>query len=247
MTTDRHVSMFDLDALDLGALIPSEQARTHAHLETCERCRGDLAETRAAHDRFRAQLFPRRAPSLRPPRSAILRRLMLGTALLAAATVAVVLVARPRDQGPVLGMKGGPAWQVFARHGERVFAVGDGARLAPGDQLRFALEPAGLRYLLVASVDGDGQVSVYYPYRGDQSGRLPPQMSFELPDSIRLDDARGPERVFALLSRAPLSAEPVRQALRALGARGPGAIRSQLVLPVAADVQLTSLFEKESP
>jgi Putative zinc-finger len=247
MTTDRHISMFDLDALELGALGPDERARARAHLDGCGRCRADLADTQAAGERFRAQLFPRKAAALRRPRGWLLRRLTLGAALAVAAVVLVVAV-RPRRGGPELGVKGGgPAWHTFAHRGARVFAVADGDRLAPRDELRFALEPAGLPYLLVASVDGDGQVSVYYPYGGEESGRLAGEMRIELPDSIRLDGARGPERIFALLSRTALPAEPVRRALRALGGRGPDAIRSACALPVAADAQLTLLFEKESP
>jgi hypothetical protein len=248
MMTGEHVSTFDLDALELGALAPPQQARARAHLETCGRCQADLAETRAAADRFRTHVFPRTVEAAgRRRRPSAFRWLTLGAALAAGVAVVLLVLARPRDEGPALAVKGGPGWHVYARRGERVFAVGEGARLASGDQLRFALEPAGLPYLLLASVDGDGKVSVYYPYEGDQSGRLPSEMRIELPDSIRLDDAVGPERVFALLSHTPLPAAPVRLALRALGARGATAVRSQRTLPVAADVQLTLIFEKESP
>jgi len=253
MTSERHLSTFHLDALEIGVLSDAEQTAARTHLGACARCRADLEETRAAAERFRVHVFPRTAGRLTRARSIAGWKLALGAAL--AAAVAIVLFVRmrprdpdaaPRDEGPVLAVKGGPSLRAFALRDQRVFAVREGMRLVAGDRLRFVVEPAGLPYLLVASVDGDGKVSVYYPERGDQSGRLPSEMRNELPDSIRLDAAAGPERVFALFSRAPLPVEPVRRALQAVGARGGAAIRFERTLSVGADAQVTVMFEKEA-
>ncbi|HET9451957.1 MAG TPA: hypothetical protein VFO83_13795, partial [Aggregicoccus sp.] len=69
----------------------------------------------------------------------------------------------------------------------------------------------------------------------------------ELPGSVVLDAAPGPERVFALFSDAPLAAGDVTRALEALGSGGRGAIRAQQRLPVAGTEQASFLFEKVQP
>jgi hypothetical protein len=53
-----------------------------------------------------------------------------------------------------------------------VTKVKDGDRLAAGDALRFVLSPTGLPYVLIASVDGAAQTSVYYPFQGEASAEV---------------------------------------------------------------------------
>jgi hypothetical protein len=159
----------------------------------------------------------------------------------------LLLWLRPRSSAnghpdePSVAIKGGPSLRVFARHNGRVAVVRPRSALHAGDEIRFAVEPAGLRYLLVASVDGAGKATIYFPYGGAVS--QPVGGATELPGSIVLDDAPGPERVFALLSEQPLVAADVTGALVDLGRRGPDAIRAASRLPVAA-TQLSLLFEK---
>jgi hypothetical protein len=245
-----HLSALTLDALALGALPAGEAALARAHLETCERCQKDAAEARAARDHFDGVVFRRTLPNLaRRRRFRISWRpltLVLAPTLAAAAVVLLVIPRRTvaPDSGSEIGIKGGPSLQMFARRSGRVFAVADGARLAPGDEVRFAVTPHGLPYLLVVSVDGAGKPNVYFPFAGTQSGRVDADARSELPGSIVLDDAPGPERVFALFSTTPLSAADAMAALRRIGARGAEAIRSQRQLAVAAQTQVSLLFDK---
>ena len=124
----------------------------------------------------------------------------------------------------------------------------EGEKLARGDRVRFEVEPGGLPYLLIAGIDGAGQADIYVPYQGSESLAVDPVRRFLSPGSIELDEARGPERVFALASRKPLSAASVVAALKALGANGPAAIRATDTLPLApeaeADAQSSFLWEK---
>jgi hypothetical protein len=76
---------------------------------------------------------------------------------------------------------------------------------------------------------------------------VPAGLPIEAPaGSIVLDDADGPERVFALFSAEPLDAREVRQALEALGRRGPEAVRRTEALPLVGTVQRSLLLEKET-
>jgi hypothetical protein len=159
------------------------------------------------------------------------------------ATLALLLWLRPRTEvanEPAIAIKGGPSLRVFARRQGRVTAVRPRTTLHAGDEIRFAVEPAGLHYLIVASVDGAGKATVYFPYGGIASQ---PVSGGTLPGSIVLDDAPGPERIFALFSRQPLAAAEVTGALVELGRRGPDAIRAARQLSVAA-TQLSLVFEK---
>jgi hypothetical protein len=130
---------------------------------------------------------------------------------------------------------------VFALRDDRVFAIQDGARLRPGDRIRFAVQGGGAAFVLVASIDGRRQVSVYQPSTalGPDAGAGPQT----LPDSIQLDDALGPERIFAVFSDRPVPEAEVTGALAALGAAGPEAVRraQRLPLPLA---QASVLIEK---
>src|SRR5262249_40617445 len=100
-----------------------------------------------------------------------------------------------------------------------------------------------LPYLLVCSVDGAGKASVYFPFGGSESGTIELRNRVELPGSVILDDAPGPERVFALFSAKPLVAADALAALRAIG-KAAATIRSTQRLSIAADAQVTMAFEK---
>jgi hypothetical protein len=146
---------------------------------------------------------------------------------LALATVALVaVVAAPRigtgtkgatggldpNLEPYIGTKGGASVQVFAKRGTDQLIVGAGTTLKPQDRIRFVVEPGGARYVLIASRDGAGQISVYYPYGGDKSGPVTSARQ-ELPDSIELDSVLGREQIFAVFSQEPLLASEVRRAI----------------------------------
>ncbi|HEY1812930.1 MAG TPA: DUF4384 domain-containing protein [Kofleriaceae bacterium] len=237
-----HLSAFTLDALALG----TETAGAREHLAACARCRGDLEAAQALREHFTAHVLSRTLPVRR-------RRPVwpwFALPALAAAIALVAIIVRPshRAAEPELAIKGDAAWQVFANRDGQTFAVHDGTELAPGDRIRFAVIPDGARYLLVASIDGAGVASIYYPYDGAESAAIPAGDRVELPGSIVLDAAPGPERVFAVFSDEPIGATAVADRLRAVGADGPDAIRRihALVLPGVRG-QTSVVFEKSVP
>lgn len=237
-----HLDSLTLDRLLLGSLPEAEARAARAHLVECADCAAQLAELEADQKRFEAHVFARTLPGLeqraaRPSPLAWLSRVR-SLAVPAAATLALGLalfvgVGRPAPE-PDLRIKGGPTFKVFALHGERVFQVQPGTRLAAGDRIRFVVESESPRWLLVASRDGAGKVSVYFPPEGGRSARVEAGRS-ELPGSIELDAAPGPERLFAWFSDAPLEASAVAAAL---AAGDPGRVGD------AAPVELA--FDKET-
>jgi hypothetical protein len=230
-----HPSEQILDALYLDALDGQTRALTATHVETCATCRARVQQAEARRRHFIAHVLPRQLPITRPRR---LAWWVMAPAL--AAALALVVFVTPREPAPSeLGIKGGATLQIYASHGDRVIQVHDGTPLQPDDRIRFVLKAAASQHLVIASIDAAGQASIYVP-----STQLPDAPVHEVPGSIVLDRTLGPERVFALLSRAPISVDDVRAALR--GVR-PEAIRTQRALNVSVETQLTVVFEKVKP
>lgn len=244
-----HPSMLVIDALAAGKLDGAEADAARAHIVTCTRCRDDLAAAEAAGAKFMRDVLPRTLPAIRPRRS---RWWTLVPAVLAPALAVLALVwwskrggAPERDDDDVR-IKGSLTFQVFASHGHDVIPVRDGTRLLPGDSIRFVVGSGGPGYVMVASIDGAGHASIYYPYDGARSGDATSKPS-ELPGSIVLDASPGPERLFALVSAEPLEASVVTRALAAIGAGGAQAIRDTTRLDVPAAAQASVVFEKAAP
>jgi len=240
-----HPSSLVIDALAANKLDDAEVKTARAHIADCARCRGDLANAEAAIAHFERSVLPRTLPALQAARR---RRWWLLPSVLAPALAALALVwwiRKPVDDDSVR-IKGGLTFQVFAnRHGE-VIPVRDGTHLDAGDSIRFVVGTGSAPYVMVASIDGAGHPSIYYPYEGESSGTATSEPS-ELPGSIVLDAANGPERVFALASATPLDAAMVTRVLAAIGARGADAIRETHTLDVPAVHQASVVFEKGSP
>jgi hypothetical protein len=202
-------------ALESHLLTPDRQVGFH--LGVCPRCARWMEAARVAET-----AFARRAPELLAPArraleggglAATLRWVVPAVALVAASLVAVVL--RPSDS-PRYQVKGSE-WTVYVRHGEQVRAVEDGARVLPGDALRFHVSPSQPgSFVWVVSVDGSGRVSRLAPAEGDVPLQL--EAATTLPGSAVLDDAQGPERLYLFLSERPVPWSQMERSLtEALG------------------------------
>jgi len=244
---ERHLSEIDLARLVVDAGEPP------AHVAGCARCREALEHARGEAAVFARRVMPRTLPAIEA-RLGRRRIAWLVPATIALAAVAVWLVVLPRlrpdAERPAIAAKGSPVLHLVARRAlaaeDRVFGVEPGAALAAGDAIRFVLDGADGRYLLVVSLDGAGQINVYYPYGGTAAAPLTAAGHVVLDGSIVLDDAPGPERIWAVMSDRAVAVDELRAQLSAIAAGGPAAIRSgdDLALP---DVRQTSAwFEKSS-
>jgi hypothetical protein len=243
----RHPSARALHELHLGLATREVANQIAAHLPGCERCRADLQALEADHRRFDREIFPQSRAAIAARATPWLgsgrRWTWPALGLLAAAAALMIFV---RVRGDDLRTKGAaPAMAVFVAQGDGAVAVEDGkSRLRAGDRIRFVLWPAGLRYAVIASVDGAGHTTVYFPLRGDRSATLEGTPRLEVPGSIVLDDAPGPERIFAVLSSRPFATAPVIEALRQVASHGSAAIRATRTLPIEAATVQSLLFEK---
>jgi hypothetical protein len=202
----KHLSAFVLDQLELGSLSDGERAAVEAHLAGCAACRAEREAAAALRRRFDQHVLPRTIERVTRPRRRRWWRwapLVLAPAL---AVAALLLYLRPSP--PELAYKGGPALTVYARRGAQVFVVHEGETLRPGDELRFVVAAAGQGYVLIASLDGAAQASVYHPFAGSRSAAVAAGR-VELPGSVKLDGTLGHEHLYALFSAQPLDAAEV--------------------------------------
>ena len=258
---DRHLTVLDLDELALEPSAPEPRARVEAHARRCSACAERRAAQVALIEQFRVSVLPRTVEAVTARRRDRLRRRWSAWLALPVAAAVLLLVTGRRREGAepgasgesALGVKGSALFEVFARRngpaaevdGPTVVRVHDGMRLAPGDALRFVLFPGGMSYVLIASVDGAGQVNIYYPFHGEASALTTGQGAISVPGSIVLDGAPGPERLFVIYSARALPAIAVHAALAPTAAAGAAAIRGTERAPIEGTVQASLLFEKE--
>lgn len=261
-----HLTSLDFDLLSLGHLGEAEKGPLLAHLEACPACREERKERAVLAEEFARTAMPRSLPKLRERLAAPARRRIgvWGLALPAAAgatLVALLLIHQPNQRDGVIGnsmigpgqesgefgIKGGGGLLAYVRHGDKVRRAVAGTTVGAGDALRFVVETGAHKYLLIASVDGAGHASAYYPFGQWQSLPVVPRARFEVPGSVVLDTAAGPERIFALLSARPLAEDEVRPLLEDLARHGPHGIRATVDLGLPQVDTSTILLEKQEP
>jgi len=98
----------------------------------------------------------------------------------------------------------------------------EGERLQEGDRVQFTYNAAGREGLVLMSVDGEGQLTVFYPAAGDTPEPIQPGDRHVLADSIELDDAEGPEHFVAVFGAHEVgeARELVEEAFDAGGGQG---------------------------
>ena len=210
-------SEFTLDRLHLSG---DAACVRDQHVGSCAYCLGRLQERRqveAAFEQSGADAFWRRVLRESDQRRRRRRNLWIAFAPLVACAAVLVLVAGRaslRPQAEQVTAKGPPAMQIHCRRDGRTFVLGVGDAVQAGDELRFVPRTSAgeARYIQVGSVDGTGSYTPFYPGVLDGNSAPVPAAGQPLAGSIRLDDAPGPERLFVVVSRTPLSAVAVRAA-----------------------------------
>ena len=225
-----HLSSEAIDLLLLAALSPPEANEAKQHLDGCDDCRARWRELNEDKQRFEQFVFARTLPKVEArvasERAGFFGRFKLAfliPALGLAAALAVVATTGPGTQTEddlyvgIKGSKAEPSLEVFAVRGAGgVFPVTAGVTLQPKDRIGFMVNTAGAKYLMVASQDGAGVFSVYHPYGAQRSQPVAPsKVKLDVPTKVELDGTLGSERIVAVLSDEPVTAEQVEAALKA--------------------------------
>lgn len=204
-----------------------------AHLAACGDCRARLRALDDEQRRFEAEIsFDRFAAGVQRAARAPARTrrgtpgAWIYSAVAMAAGVAIVLTVRtpaPNPRGDRLKGGAGMTVRVAGPSGQRTARVQGTEPLGTGERLRIGYQPGGHRYLLSLSIDERGQVTPLYPEQGPS---LPvadgaAEATRYMPDSLELTGG-GVERIFVVLSDAPIDMAAARQAARAAYDRAGG-------------------------
>ncbi len=254
----QHVSSFDLDLLEMGGLDDAKKRTVDEHLRACAACREDRESLQKLRAEFSEKVLPRTVDRVReravsPARGPFARPAVFAPVLASAAALVLwVAAGHPglSGGGDAFRAKGGATLELVARHEGQVFTLDRAhASAASGDEIRFVVTAPDLSrpYLFIASVDGRGRANLYFPFDGTESARLDHAGRWEIRESIVLDDAPGPERIFAVFSREPLGKAAVVAALSEVGKKGWDAIRKTERLELADVEQSSFLVEKSTP
>lgn len=218
-----HLSSEALDLLLLASLESAQKEEAQRHLEHCAQCQAHWRELLEAQQHFQQYVLPRTLPQVEA-------RIERGTAKLwgrwkslwvtaalglAAALTLVATHGPSTEDDDYFGIKGSPTLEIVAsRKGGDSFPVSSGVTLSPKDRIRFVVNPAGAKYVMIASRDGAGVFSVYYPFGAHRSEALiDTKGKAELPGAIELDATLGSEQVVAVFSKSPIEAKQVEAAL----------------------------------
>ena len=195
-----------LEFLAAGDGVP---ATVTAHLQTCETCasyvtglRGEQVAYALAHPpELMARKLARRSDAARRQ-----RWLWVGTfALVTLSLVLGVSLWRPNE--PAFTLKGGSGFSVYVStpSSPAPRPVPSGARVSPGDVLRFQFTSKQSGYLMIVDLDGAERLTAFHPYRGQQAVAIRGGEVHSPEERIELDSSPGAERVAAIFKLTPFS------------------------------------------
>lgn len=225
------ISRLELGRYAAGELEGAERERLEARL----REDADAAETLREIEAARAQVRPLDVASLRsraaqlveepqplpaPANTPLWQWLSPLVALAALFLLVAIPLSRPVAPDGYIGVRGGSALKVYVLDGTELSPYDDRA-VGADDVLGFKVDARRRHTVVVLSVDGQGQVSVFWPEEGSEPEPLGEEGVVALPGSIVLDDASGPEVFVAVFDATPAEARTAaRSAFQSGGIQG---------------------------
>ena len=234
-----------LERYRLGELTEAEKRGVEAQLDDSDHAR--LAEL-AADDEAILQRYPPRVMAIDLQERLQQRRRRTwapvfggGLALAAVAAAALLVVNLPTDDGtgftPPFGidagdghrLKGDAHLVVHRQTGDGDELLEAGSVASAGDVLQLQLVPGDGSFVVVVSLDGNGNVTRHLPTSGDHAVAVDPGRTLTLPNAYTLDDAPSFERFFLVADDEPFGVQPIIDATEAAAASADPAT-SDLVL-----------------
>jgi hypothetical protein len=250
------VSDITLEQYFLGELTKSERAEVERRMEEDETIQARLNDlkksSQAILEQHPPEIMSRQIQTMldRPRTPSVLLRPWPAAALLgAAATLILFVLVLPHDlitsrDSATEQIKGqGPYLTLFRKTRDGSEALGNGARVYPGDILRIGYQAVGRHHGAIVSVDGRGSVTLHHPDDGDRSARLESDGQVLLDFALELDDAPRWERFYFITSNEPFELAPVLQSARRIDTERPIDRPEELDLPRDLEQYVVS-FEK---
>ncbi|WP_342374884.1 zf-HC2 domain-containing protein [Myxococcus stipitatus] len=243
-----HESEWTLRRLHAGELVLAEAARVRAHAASCTACGGMLRGIESNQTRFeqehpyeRFEAGVARALERQQQQGAVrpAPRRWVGTAVALAASVLVVVLARPlmpqgagwdRSKGgdvAELRIGGGPGPQREARPDAP-------EALEPGERVMLGYKAGTHRYMAAVSVDAIGEVTPLHPESGTSATMEAGSELHWLQGSWELTGS-GVERVVLVMSAEPFTVESLVEAARRAFAAADGDVERMTSLAVPGE------------
>jgi len=224
-------SLLQLGRFSTGELSIEEAAEIEAFITTSPEAQAHLAAVEAARSdvpAFDMAALRERSTELDRPTAANNNRgFMALVSVLLMAAVALLFAVPLLSSDPVdgidpsyVGLRGQGLLELYHLEPEGLSRY-DERSLGEGDVLGFRVDPAKHVGVVILSVDGLGQVSVYYPESGNSPEPVRGSGMVSLPGTVVLDGAPGPEVFIAVFdSPVDIARADVERAWQAGGVQG---------------------------
>ncbi len=256
MADHTHLRLPELRTLQFEEVSGERAQALRLRLADCEHCQSRLQSMVAESEAFNASVNPgfesaavlqkleaSEAQSTTPWWAKLTKPWM--PVLVAAVALFAIVPLTQVDPDPEPGVRikgGGVGLSMFVKDLDGVQPGHDGMHLSAGDQIQFRYNADEHDYLFIISVDARGTISSLYPEETEQSIRVLPQGAHVLQGSIILDEAVGPERIYAVFSAEPVSFGEIDAAVKA-GLADNGSVVDLKALPLQTqDVAQSSIL-----
>ncbi len=231
-----HPSRDRWDRYSLDLLEEEERRELARHLEDCPRCQWQLEAIERERKEFAAQAdiaqFIETISASPPSRWSEWWSSFGSSPFLLTATVAAILLisvvslkdaffsSSPRSARPMVSgiiRKGNalhsPKLDVYLERHSQVSRAYSGNQFQKDDILAFHYKAGSYRYLFMIYIDVKGEITPLYPAHPSEKSIFIAAKG-QLRDSVKLDDAKGTEKIVSFFSQEPLSFDKVKELLR---------------------------------
>ncbi|MGL1902676.1 MAG: hypothetical protein OCC49_11105 [Fibrobacterales bacterium] len=115
----------------------------------------------------------------------------------------------------------GPYLELYKKHSDATVYIEDGGSATQGDLIQIHYISTDRKYGVIASVDGNGVVTIHLPIEGEDAASLILNTKTPLSFSYELDDAPRYERFYFITAKEAFNVKIIKDALKKDGAPPP--------------------------
>ena len=257
---DKNIKNWILERFVLSELPQEKITEVNTHLQKNPKSRDMLASLNESNKRILTQYPPHniipkiqsryQAEKSKRIKSAGFKRILYLSPILAS-VLFILLVLLPR-QGDEMRLKGTQDadltktnLMIHRKSGESIETLKNGDLAQAGDLLQVAYVAADASHGMIISIDGDGMVTLHYPYNKDDTTRLEQDKKIPLTHAYELDQAKEFERFFFITSNSEINVTDILKSVEDLAGDPAEAKKENLNLSSALH-QISILLVKEN-
>lgn len=226
----KHYDKLELTSYVTGDVFAEKRAAIEKHLAECEQCHLFTEKLECEKTKFldnnsfdeldleesetKIHYFP--------------KNVIRSVSSVAALLVLVVTVqfttqfATQSDAVPTVAFKGkgGSDFSILVETHNGTITERESDVYYPGERIQVCYNTVVSQHLVLLSIDGTGKLSRYFPSRGRTSLEVPAGVSQPLPNSIRLDEYIGSEKLVMVFSKDPILLDSLESQITAAFSAG---------------------------